>query len=218
MKIFKQQSDNKELFAFNPAGLSHLPCHVFWKNTAGFYLGYSDYGAISLGFRSGKDIIGATDFEIFPRETALIFREIDQKVILCKFEIFITHEVKIKTGIMVTFFTHEIPLFDMDQKIIGVLGIALLRQQSGGKVDLISSQNYCAIPSQKRPCLPDLSHQEQECVEQLCRGLSVKEIARKMQLSPRTVETYLERSKIKFNCSKKADLISKFIRSFQSIF
>lgn len=60
----------------------------------------------------------------------------------------------------------------------------------------------------------DLSKQEKVCVQHLCCGLSFKEIAREMKISPRTVETYLERSKIKLDCHRKTELILKFIKKF----
>ena len=42
-------------------------------------------------------------------------------------------------------------------------------------------------------------------------------IGKKLEISPRTVETYLERSKIKTNTHNKAQLISIFIQTSSQI-
>ncbi len=52
--------------------------------------------------------------------------------------------------------------------------------------------------------------QEKVCIELLCIGYSTKAIARKLKLSPRTVEYYLKKIRSKLNCDKKLDLILLF--------
>lgn len=62
--------------------IAFLPAHVYWKNTQGVYLGCNDKQAKSLGFISGKEIIGKTDFELpWPEGAAEEFRNNDLKVI-----------------------------------------------------------------------------------------------------------------------------------------
>lgn len=48
---------------------------------------------------------------------------------------------------------------------------------------------------------------EYECIKQIPLGLSAKEIAKRLKLSPRTVEQYFERVKIRVGCRSKRDLI-----------
>lgn len=50
---------------------------------------------------------------------------------------------------------------------------------------------------------------ELDCANLLIRKHKVKEIAAKMQVSPRTVETHLNNIKMKLNCSDKMELIIK---------
>lgn len=57
-----------------------------------------------------------------------------------------------------------------------------------------------------------LSHREIECLEYLALGYSVKEIASNINLSPRTVESYIEHSKHKTGFHFKSDLIKNFIK------
>ena len=60
----------------------------------------------------------------------------------------------------------------------------------------------------------DFSKRELECLLFLCRGQTYKEIARAMAISPRTVETHVERMRIKSECGSKLHLISRFGRYF----
>ena len=53
----------------------------------------------------------------------------------------------------------------------------------------------------------DLSDREFECLFYLLRGHSMKEIGKKVAISDRTVETYVERIKLKHGLKSKADLV-----------
>lgn len=177
-----------------------LPCHVFWKNTELIYMAYNDFGGTQLGFSSGQDIIGLTDFEIFSMSTATIIRNYDTQVIQTQQQIFYSSErIVSRINMVLTFLTHKIPLFDQNQTLIGLLGISVVRRLS----------NCNGYPSQCEECL--LSKREQDCVRYLSFGLTIKEVAKKLQVSPRTVETYITRGKIKLHCNSKSELISAFL-------
>lgn len=57
-----------------------------------------------------------------------------------------------------------------------------------------------------------LSNQELECIAHLLNYKTIKEIAKKMSISPRTVETYLNNIKIKLNCDSKSDIITVLLQ------
>ena len=57
------------------------------------------------------------------------------------------------------------------------------------------------------PALQLLSPRERECADLLAKGYTVKMMGRALNLSPRTVETYVEHIKTKLNANSKADLI-----------
>ncbi len=54
-----------------------------------------------------------------------------------------------------------------------------------------------------------LSERELDCLFYLLRGNSMKKIGKQLDISPRTVERYLEQSKYKLNCENRADLVEK---------
>ncbi len=54
-----------------------------------------------------------------------------------------------------------------------------------------------------------LSKRESECAYYLTRGMTMKLIAKTMDLSPRTVEFYIENIKDKLSCNSRSELIAK---------
>ncbi len=199
--------------------LVNLPCYVFWKNTHGTYLGYNDYGAKNLGYNDGNEIVGKTDYEIFPNNIAKIYRENDREVIIEKKQLFVPEEGVIKNNFSVIFLSYKMPLYDKNQKVIGVLGIAFTRSiteincfdtQITSMLDLAKTCNV-SPPHMKFNHTP-LSKKENLCLQYLCDGLTLKMIAKTLKVSPKTVETYITRAKIKMNCYNKTKLILAFTK------
>ena len=54
-----------------------------------------------------------------------------------------------------------------------------------------------------------LSKREIECVYYLTRGMTAKEIGKKISLSNRTVESYLENAKSKLGCNRRSELVDR---------
>lgn len=63
----------------------------------------------------------------------------------------------------------------------------------------------------KTECL--LTQREREVVFYMLRGQTVKQIAKSMNISPRTVETYKENIKLKWTCTLTSEIIDKAISS-----
>jgi DNA-binding CsgD family transcriptional regulator len=56
-----------------------------------------------------------------------------------------------------------------------------------------------------------LTKREQECLYYYIRGYTCKLVAKKLELSHRTVENYMENVKAKFDCHSKSELIIRAI-------
>jgi DNA-binding CsgD family transcriptional regulator len=72
------------------------------------------------------------------------------------------------------------------------------------------------FPSIKWPKLSNfsklkLSRREKECFDKIVLGLTVREIALRLNLSIRTVEHYIESLRSKLGCSKKTEIIERGI-------
>ena len=58
---------------------------------------------------------------------------------------------------------------------------------------------------------------ETQCVKLLLKGQTVKEIAKELGYSPRTIEDRIETLKKKFNAKNKVNLIVKLTEKFSSL-
>ena len=59
--------------------------------------------------------------------------------------------------------------------------------------------------------MKNLSNQQLKCLYFLSRGMSYKEIARELKISPRTVEYYLAIAKAKTGSGKRSELVKHFL-------
>lgn len=59
----------------------------------------------------------------------------------------------------------------------------------------------------KVPAVEKLSARERQCLQLVAKGLSAKAIAEELELSKRTVETYIDNVKSKLGCINKTELI-----------
>lgn len=64
-------------------------------------------------------------------------------------------------------------------------------------------------PSQLNQWSDELTLREKDCAFFLARGFSAKEIGRQLDISARTVESHIQRIKIKLNCYSRQQLIKK---------
>ncbi len=113
--------------------------------------------------------------------------------------------------------TIRTPLFDDQNKLIGLLGCAINIGKDSlanalfriAQLGLLSTSSFGNqfIGSDVNEVY--LSKRQFTCAKLLLTGMRIKEIAAYLQLSPRTIETYIEQLKIKFNCPNKTELILK---------
>ena len=102
----------------------YLPGVSFFAKNKDFELIFASRSFVErIGFQSERDIIGKTDFDLFPRSLADNFRRDDAWVLergkpkLKIIELFINTD-----GLPDWYMTNKLPIFDTDQQIIGVMG------------------------------------------------------------------------------------------------
>ena len=61
------------------------------------------------------------------------------------------------------------------------------------------------------------TNREKDCLRILAYGMTAKEIAREMDISPRTVEGYLQALRIKMGCSCKSQLVIKILKQYAQV-
>ncbi|MCC5791759.1 MAG: PAS domain-containing protein [Legionellaceae bacterium] len=92
----------------------------------------------------------------------------------------------------------------------------LLTALDGMARSLEITTEYLTIPLSKQLCAENKQHaaltpRESQCCHLLCQGMTVKKMAQHLQLSPRTVESYMEQIKDKLQVKRKSELISKLL-------
>ncbi len=175
---------NNNLLSIGVETLVNLPCYVFWKDKQGVYLGYNDFGAINLGYKNGQEIIGKTDFELFPKSIAKIFRGNDDAVCTEEKPVCVPEKGVLKNNYSVVFLSYKMPLYDPNFQLIGIAGVAFIHP---------ACDIQCATKENDDSLASSLSNKERTCLQYLCQGMTLKMIGKKLEISPRTVETYLER-------------------------
>ncbi|MBL7479710.1 ATP-binding protein [Legionella bononiensis] len=103
-----------------------LPGDIYWKDLNGIWLGVNERGEESLkrmGFiRHREEVLGKTDYELFNKETADIYRKNDLEVITKKIEIAYEENVELVTGENLTQLSTKRPIFDKNGAVSGVVG------------------------------------------------------------------------------------------------
>jgi DNA-binding CsgD family transcriptional regulator len=221
----KDQSFYNEL-----AGMNDLHCHidnmlesakasVYWKDKKGKYLGlntgFTDYLCDSQ--LQPSDIVGSTDRDFIWAEEAPILEKNDQEVIYTATTKTIVEPCRSFENKVKLFLSHKSPLRSRQGKIIGVFGISYILDGCPGTSDMLKALGFPAnlIAFNLLNPVPNYAFENQltrrqiDCLFYLVKGFTVKQIAKQLSLSPRTVEHYLDAIKIKLKCESKIDLIEK---------
>lgn len=120
-----RNKSNKNEYNLFVSIMSEAPGHFYWKDTKGICRGANNAQAIFLGYKSGKDLIGKTDFDFFSKEQAELIHKIDRQVMKTKKE-YCIEEIVSRGEVKTIFLSRKIPLFDPNTKqVIGIIGISL---------------------------------------------------------------------------------------------
>jgi len=182
------------LTKFTPEAYEHLNSAVFIKNLKGKYLwANSFFIQISSGARSLGEVQNKEDYD-FPwhpyadelrANDQLLFRKCES---LSSFERIIRHD-----GTKINIFSRKELLFE-NNRLIGLLGLSFV------------------LPDIKQNSL--FTHREHEILSLVAKGYTDKEIAKKLNLSPRTVETHINNAKQKSAVRTRSELTARFMLQY----
>jgi len=192
---------------------------VYWKNTEGAYLGVSEQFLHFSNMHSYDEVIGKTDAELIWRNQASTMMKNDQEVIRTKqnriyVESALSHDGKINQ-----FLSLKRPFHSTAGKLIGTYGLSVLLNEKTNihsALDMVSCiidpfnlrKNKLIAPTSTH----NLTPQQFKCLLHLVKGMTIRQIATTLELSPKTVEHYLDAVKTKLNCSSRSELISKALQ------
>jgi PAS domain S-box-containing protein len=103
--------------------LDSIPDLIFYKDTDSVYLGCNDAFAQFAG-RPEAELVGKTDLDMFPEETALFFREQDQEMLATGAARRNEEWGTYPDGRRVLLDTLKTPIYDAENKMMGLIGIS----------------------------------------------------------------------------------------------
>lgn len=195
---------------------SMLPLYLLWANwpkedKKGLAIhkdGFTnfDYGNALNITRVHDDYVDIFSLRGFARDNSVnssYFHHLDNinkflDYFLLKGNMWVSESVKFKTN-----------LSDADSTEIDLLKTALVSSKSHS-VQLPFSDNEVLHPVTGEPFL---TLREQACLKELVLGLTSKEIARRLQISSRTVEQHLASIKQKMKANTKSEIISNILKA-----
>jgi diguanylate cyclase (GGDEF)-like protein/PAS domain S-box-containing protein len=103
--------------------INQLPEQLYAKDTEGRFIAANDAAARANGLERGTDLIGKTDFDLFPRDLAQRFFDNEQRIIATGSPM-IDMEHKSATGAPEWMLTSKVPMRDDRGRIVGLIGVS----------------------------------------------------------------------------------------------
>jgi PAS domain S-box-containing protein len=119
-RLYQQYHEKQQLLL---ALLDSIPDLIFYKNTEFEYMGCNRAFEVFAG-RSEEEVLGKTDFDLFDRETASRFREMDEKMIARNLPQRNEEQVTYPNGSKIYLDTLKTPYYDAEGNLLGLIGIS----------------------------------------------------------------------------------------------
>jgi PAS domain S-box-containing protein len=116
---------NKEQLGINDIILQIVPGCIYWKDVNGVYLGCNQAEAEVLGFKSSKEVIGKTDYDLAWKDSADVLRETDKRIIQTKVPEEIIENSTLADGKRLLMLTKKSPLYDDKGNVVGIIGVSI---------------------------------------------------------------------------------------------
>lgn len=207
--------------------IANLPSLAIAKDNISRYLNISHAFAKLLGWQYAHQCLGRTDYEIPCQavEFADEFIKLDKKVIATRESMLALDiqnyssgwklvlvernplELELDSGMAVGLFNHCIDVSHVD-----LFKSYFILHQLDNKHFGRSYKPASYILNKLHKPLP-LTEKQESCLFLLIRGKTLKEIAKIMHVSPRTIECHIDALKVKLHCQYKNELIEKAICS-----
>jgi DNA-binding CsgD family transcriptional regulator len=208
------------------ASLLQQPFNFYFLNPEGTTLHMNQPCVEICGFSSIKDSLGKSLVDVSTSETATKLIE-NCKEVITENKIKIFEEENLRNdGISMQFLSVKSPWYNDANEIIGLFGCSIVLGKQSlaaailqiSELGLLNSTNYTVNNTIIPAISPNnklLSERESLCLFHLCKGYTLKEIAKIIGLSPKTIETYIDRAKQKFKSKNKSELIAAYLKATQ---
>lgn len=221
MALYDIQNHHADLL-LNFTQLFSLPYSVYLLDADGATLKINDTGARICGFNSSDQALGKTIFHVSKGNTAQDLLDncesvLKQETVKIFDEFNMRHD-----GRFLEFLSIKFPCYDSQRQLQGLLGISIVLGEHPLADAIVKLTELGLLPKTTSPhdqtiklnlgtCV--LTTREQECLDYTVKGFTAKEIAKKLFISPRTVEEYINQVKAKLGVSTKQQLIQKVLNT-----
>ncbi len=208
-------------FLLSLADLFALPYSVYLLDTMGATLKINEVGASICGFSSPDQAIGKTIFDVSIGHSAKNLLDNCASVLQQEsVKIFDEYNMRFD-GKSLQFLSIKFPCYDAEYQLQGTFGISIVLGEHS-LADAITQLSALGLLSQNTSQNQTiklnlgnvlLTSRETECLEYTVKGFTAKQIAKKLHISYRTVEDYINQVKIKLDVSTKQEMIQKLLNS-----
>lgn len=199
----------------------YQPGFIIWKDINLNYIAINNDTAKLLGHKNADDFIGINDYEVkvnipdqlresMRTHTRSIFHENEDRKWL--------QYVPTTNGVQLMYGTDTIIYNEQHQPMATIISTKEITTTSFLNMgvllhkklrDKILNREYFLFQLANKYKNEFLGRRQSQCLYHLLNGLRTKEIAQQMSVSPRTIETHLERIKFKLGCTTKSQLFEK---------
>ena len=190
---------------------------VFYKDLQHRYIGCNQVFEYYMACEE-KDILGKTDFDLFPKQDAQKFYEINEKVIQSRKKIHYKEWVELN-GKKTYIFFNKSPLFDKQKKLIGIVTVArdITREYEMQKD--IERKNIMLIQQNKLVSMGEMIANIAHQWKQPLSAISSAIVSLQIKLELDNMKDFKEYAKDKFNSIEEyIKVLSHTIDDFQNFF
>lgn len=192
-----------------------LPMQVYFENKEGVIQKTNEKNALFCGYDSPQHANGKIYYRTLDAKIRNQLRENDQQTMqsnqLNIFDEIVQSNEGNRHGLSIKY-----PWYDNKNTLIGLFGFSIMLDQQSLAQALLSIMGL-GLLSYHEPKFVNsikLSKQQKICGELLVKGHSIRKIAEQLNLSARTVETYINNLKAKLKCRNKTELTLKLAAHF----
>lgn len=188
-----------------------FPALLWWKDIHGKYLGNNKLHALTHGLNHENDPLGLSDTDLWPLNAPNYIQN-DQTVMAYNKSIFIVETNVPQKNNISHYLSYKKPLRLRTKKLLGTIGISFPITQDSPIVNLLTKFNLEEYATPSMLYKEKLTRRQVDCLYHITKGFRSKEIASKLNVSPRTIEHHIEVIKKKLRCYTRADLVAQALQ------